>query len=509
MGMLKRIDDFLNTTTMYRVVLYGLVGLIAAAMVLGFFGLVPYNPIAILFSTLLITTVCWIANKLFAWAFDAPTNVESVYITALILALIVSPLSSLQDPQFFPLAIWASLWAIASKYILAVGKKHVFNPAAFAVALTALTIGLSASWWVATPWMAPFVLVAGFLIVRKIQRTDLIVSFIIAALAATVGPHVLSGSDIAASLGRTVLNAPLLFFAFVMLTEPLTTPPQRWLRIIYGALVGFLFAPWVHLGSIYSTPELALLVGNLFSYLVSPKEKLMLTLKDKVKVAADSYDFVFRSDRPLSFRPGQYMEWTLPHAYPDNGGNRRYFTIASSPTEKDVRLGLKFYYPASSFKRTLAEMGVGERVVASQLAGDFILPRDPKRKLVFIAGGIGITPFRSMIQYLLDRREPRPITLFYSNKTANEIAYKDVFDRAARELGMRTVYALTDEPAVAPGTHAGRIDAALIARTVPDYRERIFYLSGPRSMVNAFEKTLRGMGIPGRRIKTDFFPGFA
>jgi ferredoxin-NADP reductase len=507
--LLKKIDDFLNKTTMYRLILYYLIGLLAVAMALGLVGLVPYSPVSILLSTLFIVAVCYIANTIFAWGFNAATNVESVYITALILALIVSPLASLTDGQFFPLAIWASLWAIASKYIFAIGKKHVFNPAAFGVALPAFVIGLSASWWVGTLWMAPFVFVGGLAIVRKIRRTDLVLSFFVIALATVAGSYASGGGDALSAISKTLFESPLFFFAFVMLTEPLTTPPQTWGRVVYGAIVGFFFAPSTHIGSFYFTPELALLSGNVFSYLASPKQKLVLKLKDKIKVATDAYDFVFESDKPLRFKPGQYMEWTLAHAYADNRGNRRYFTLASAPTERDVRLGLKFYTPASTFKRTLAQMGRGDTIVASQLAGEFTLPRKTERKLVFIAGGIGITPFRSMIQNMLDTRERRPITLLYSNKTAAEIAYKDLIDRAVRELGLRVVYALTNEPSPVPGTYAGPINAALIAGTVPDYRECTFYISGPRGMVDAFKKTLRGMGVSRWNIKADFFPGFA
>jgi ferredoxin-NADP reductase/Na+-translocating ferredoxin:NAD+ oxidoreductase RnfD subunit len=507
--MLKTIDAFLNKTTMYRLVLYYLVGLVIAAMVLGLFGLVPYSPVAILFSAAFFVVVSWVANALFSWGFEAPVNVESVYITALILALIVSPLTSLNDTTFFALAMWASLWAMGSKYILAVGRKHLFNPAAFAVALTYLTVGLSASWWVGTVWMAPFVLVGGLLVVRKLRRTDLVVSFFVFALAAVLLPYLTSGGDVMAALGKITLGSPLFFFAFVMLTEPLTTPPKWYARIVYGGFVGILFSPFAHIASFYFTPELALLAGNVFSYLASPKYKFVLKLKDKIRVAHDAYDFVFSKEGSFDFRPGQYMEWTLAHAYADNRGNRRYFTLASAPSEADVRLGLKFYAPASTYKRALAEMQVGDTIVASQLSGEFTLPKSTKEKLVFIAGGIGITPFRSMLQSMLDRGERRDIVLLYSNKTAAEIAYKDVIDRAVRELGVRAIYALTNEPTPVAGAYMGFIDAALIARVTPDFRERTFYISGPRGMVDAFKKSLREAGVPRRRIKEDFFPGFA
>jgi ferredoxin-NADP reductase len=116
-----------------------------------------------------------------------------------------------------------------------------------------------------------------------------------------------------------------------------------------------------------------------------------------------------------------------------------------------------------------------------------------------------------MVQYLVDTRESRDIVLLYSNKTLGEIAYKDVFDTAqAANIGFRAVYTLTDK--IVPSTWSGErgyVDAAMIARQVPDYAQRQFFVSGPRSMVTAFQKTLHDMGVPRRRIKTDFFPGFA
>ena len=154
-------------------------------------------------------------------------------------------------------------------------------------------------------------------------------------------------------------------------------------------------------------------------------------------------------------------------------------------------------------------MKAGDTLSASHLAGDFVLPKDPSEKLAFIAGGIGITPFRSMVQYLVDTRDRRSAVLLYANKTADDIAYKEVFDRAEREIGLKTVHVLSGEAAPPPGMQSGRIDAARIAREVPDYRERLFFISGPHTMVDSFARTLREMGVPRRNIKTDFFPGFA
>ena len=509
--MIKFIDDFLNKITMYRLVMYSLIFMILGSVALSFFEVLHYDPIKLIIGGVFITIICIITNEIFAYIFEAPANVESVYITALILVLLITPIENFADTPYLFFIFWASVLSIASKYILAIRKKHIFNPAAFAVAITAISINQTASWWVGTMSMAPFVIIAGILIVRKIRRLDLVLSFIIFALFSIVGLKALNGADIITTTWRTLFYSPLLFFAFVMLTEPLTTPPTRWLRVAYGAVCGFLFSPSMHVGSIYSTPELSLLAGNIFSYFVSPKEKLILKLKEKTKVAEDTYDFSFTSDRHLYFKPGQYLEWTFGHYNPDTRGNRRYFTISSSPTEPEIHMGIKFYPQPSSFKKNLLNITPGDTIVASQLAGDFTIPKDPTKKLVFIAGGIGVTPFRSMIKFLIDAKQKRDIVLIYSNKKSTDIAYKDIFDQAELELGIKTVYSFTDKDATPPPypAYMGFIDGKIIAKAMPDYLERYFYLSGPHGMVTAFEETLLSIGVKSSHIKTDFFPGFA
>ena len=510
-NMIKKIDDFLNGITMYRLVLYYLTALWVYAFALSVFGRLAFSPLALLFSSLIVVSVSWAANKLFAGVYSAPANVESVYITALILILIITPLESSSYLSYLVFMGWAAVWAMASKYIFAIRKKHIFNPAAFAVALLALTVGQGASWWVGSLSMLPIVLIGGILLVRKLKRYDLVFSFIFSAIVVIAASSVLRGLDPINAAITALLNSPLLFFAFVMITEPLTTPPANKMQICYGALTGFLFLPQMHLGGIYSTPELALLVGNIFSYAVSPKEKLLLTLKEKIQLAKNTFDFSFVADQSMDFSPGQYLEWTMPHERPDDRGNRRYFTISSSPTEKEIKMGVKFYAQPSSFKKGLLAMKVGQSMVASQLAGEFILPKDKDQKLVFIAGGIGVTPFRSMLKYLIDKDEKRDIAVFYANNTAEEIAYKDIFEQAKSHLGIKTIFCLTNNEKVPAdwAGHCGRIDQALIKKEIPDFSERTFYISGPRSMILAYQDVLKKLGVQEKQIITDFFPGFA
>jgi ferredoxin-NADP reductase/Na+-translocating ferredoxin:NAD+ oxidoreductase RnfD subunit len=506
--MIRFIDNQLNRITMYRLVLYYLISLLVIAIFLNVLNVMTFDPFALLASVAFLLAVSLITNNIFARVFKVPANVESVYITSLILALIITPIQSYTDLWFLA---WAAILANASKYIIAIHRKHLFNPAAFAVALTYFTINQSASWWVGSGPMLAFVIIGGLLVVRKLGRFDMVISFLVAAVVTIWISDLFNGKDFFQSVQQTLLYSPIMFFSFIILTEPLTSPPTRQLRIVYGALTGFLFTPQFHFDGVYITPEVAILIGNVFSYFVSSKDKLVLRLKEKSRLSPDVYEFVFSAPRRFDFVPGQYMEWTLGHPDTDSRGNRRYFTLASSPTERVLRLGVKFNAKSSSYKKAMLEMKKDTEIVAAQLAGDFVLPNDPNQKVVLVAGGIGITPFRSMIKYLLDNKQRRPITVFYTASTANDFVYKDIFDRAQSELGIKTIYSVTDNttlPAAWKG-QIGRINPQMIKSAVPDYRHSIFYISGPRGMVDSLSDILHRLGVSSFQIKTDYFAGLA
>jgi glycine betaine catabolism B len=490
--MTNFIDRILNHITMYRMVLYYVAGLLAIAFGLGFSGVVPVEPTALAFSVVLITAVCWLTNRLLALLFRVPVNAESVYITALILALLLPPVTATNLMGVAGLAL-ASAVAIASKFLIAVGRKHIFNPVAIGVVASAYLLDQPATWWVGgNLLLLPFVLIGGLLVTRKVQRFDMVGTYILANLAVTAATT--SPGMYGEALKQSILYSPLLFAGFAMLTEPLTAAHAKWPRLVYGVIVGALSSPNIHIGDFYLTPEIAFLAGNAFAFTVSPKRRTKFTLLRIEKIAAGCLDFVFRPDRPLAFQPGQYLDWTMSVRGSDDRGNRRPFTIASAPSEDDIRIGVKFYPGASAFKHSLRAMKPGDFIYGSHLAGTFTLPRNPTTKLVFIAGGIGVTPFRSMLSELVE---------------TEEIAYGGLLDRAERELGIRTVYAVAESKVSRSNVYPGFIDAALIKREIPDFRDRTYYVSGPRVMVVRFQNILRDLGVSRSRIKVDFFPGFA
>src|SRR3989344_4389885 len=172
---MKRIDEILNSFTMYRVTLYGLIFLTVISFFYSFFGLMVSSPLNLLTSLILIVGTCYLTNKFFAKIFNVPANNESFFITALILFLILAPLNSIDSAVIF---LIAGTVAMASKYLLTINKRHIFNPAAFALVIVDLIGSSQVQWWVGNKYMFPFILLIGLLIVRKVSRFHLFLSFI-------------------------------------------------------------------------------------------------------------------------------------------------------------------------------------------------------------------------------------------------------------------------------------------------------------------------------------------
>lgn len=507
---MKFIDKFLNSITMYRLLLYGLICGALLSLVFGITDLLPFPPFALAESAIILTAVCFFSNLILSKFFRAPINIESSFVTALILFFILYPAETFSDVTTL---IVAGFIAMLSKFVVTVNKKHIFNPAIFAAVVLGLIGSASVFWWAGSGILLPYFAVFGFLILRKIHRFSLFFSFLITSLSAIQIFGFIGKLDPVDTLITSFVSFPLIFFGSVMLAEPLTTPPAKKLQIIYGTIVGFLFGSQFHFGPVFSTPELALAIGNIYSFIVSPKYKLFLKLRNKNQIAKNTFEFVFEKAKDFNFLPGQYMEWTLPEILTDGRGNRRYFTIASSPTEEEIKLGARFNGHPSSFKKQLSNLEIGKTIVASQLSGEFIMPADKNKKLVFIAGGIGITPIRSMIKYLIDKGEKRDIVLFYACKSEDEIAYKNIIEQAEKNTGLKIFYLLNQLPTRNAGIQStkvisGRLNAEVIKEKVTDFMERKFYLSGPDLMVRGYKQLLLDMGVNRANIVIDYFPGY-
>jgi glycine betaine catabolism B len=505
---MKLINDLLNRITMYQAVLYVLRVLIGAAAVLAFFDVLNYEWWHIVGDMVLFLVFCWGSNQLFGKIFNTKPNYESQYITAEILTLIVGPLNPLTD---WWVIFLISFLAMASKYVIAYNKRHIFNPAATGVLASALLIQQGASWWIGGKYMLPLVVLGGLFIAQKLKWFHLVLSFMLSYLAALTISLLAQGTElstIASALQSTILDSATIFFATVMLVEPLTAPRTRHVRIAYGAAVAAMMVLLPILLPTYGySIETALLLGNLGVFLFSSKTgRQTLKLLEKMQEAKDTFSLWFEPVKRFDYQAGQFLEWTLPHPKNDSRGIRRFFTIASSPADGRIRLVTKSNPKPSTFKKALLAMQPGDEISVSSLEGEFVLP-DDDRKLAFIAGGVGITPFLSMIQFLQDKKIKRDIVLFYANKAAEEIAFKSFFEEA-EGVGLKTVYVVTENPPAGWAGQTGFITPEMIQREVPDWKDRLFYVSGPEPMVMAYEKMLAKMGLPRKQVKRDYFPGY-
>lgn len=496
---LQRLDQI----TMYRVVLYVLAAWIVISLALSVGGILFFTPLEIIAAVVVLVLSSVVAHYICKSLWKAPANLESTIITALILFFLFDPTKDLQALGMLALI---GVMGVVGKYILAYRKLHIFNPVALAAFLAAMLGVGYANWWIGTLYLLPFVLLGGAIITTKIRRWPLVLATIVAGLLVNILVLLLTSSFELGSILTFFVSWPIIFFATVMVTEPLSTPAGTKNHILYGALVGALSSTPFVFGPLYSSPELALLVGNLIFWPLSLRGRLVMKFDSVKEIAHNTYEYVFKTNRTIHFKPGQYLEWTLPHTSPDSRGIARYFSLASAPNNNEVRLGLRIMPEGgSSFKQKLSEMEQGDVMYATSLDGDFTLPHDTSVPLVFIAGGIGITPFASMVRALADKQEQRSITLFYCNNHEEDIAYQDVFSESD---SVRLVNVLSKAKEGWSGER-GFVTKEMIEKYVTEYSQARYYISGPPGMVNAYKKLLGEMGISRKQIVTDYFPGLA
>jgi ferredoxin-NADP reductase len=232
-------------------------------------------------------------------------------------------------------------------------------------------------------------------------------------------------------------------------------------------------------------------------------------IKEKREVAKGTLLVTFDLlGREVDFEPGQYFFVTLPDVgHQDEKGLRRHISVVTSPNERGV-LGLCTRLRDTAFKRSLAELPVGAEVEVEEPKGEFVLPKETDQPYVFIAGGIGITVFRSMLRYIAEEELPHRVTLVYSNRDQDSAAFRDELSELERDKpNLRLVLTMTDDPAWEGETR--RIDAALLRDHLDGELESFTYLvAGPPAMVEAMEKTLTDAGVPYERIRPERFSGY-
>jgi ferredoxin-NADP reductase len=232
-------------------------------------------------------------------------------------------------------------------------------------------------------------------------------------------------------------------------------------------------------------------------------------IKEKRDVAKGTKMVVFDLlGEEVDFQPGQYFWVTLlDPPYDDEKGPRRHITVVTSPTERGV-LGLATRIRDTAFKRSLAELPEGAEVEVEQPKGSFVLPEETDRPYVFIAGGIGITVFRSMLRYIADEGLPHRVTLVYSNRDRESTAfYDELRELEAANPNLEVVFTMTKDSGWVGETR--RIDADMLRDHLGEELDSYTYLiAGPPAMVDGVVGALQGAGIPEDKVTPDRFSGY-
>jgi ferredoxin-NADP reductase len=231
-------------------------------------------------------------------------------------------------------------------------------------------------------------------------------------------------------------------------------------------------------------------------------------IKEKRDVAKGTLMVVFDLlGEEVDHRPGQYFWVTLlDPPYNDEKGPRRHITIVTSPTERGV-LGLATRLRDTAFKRSLADLPVGTEVEVEEPKGSFVLPEETDRHYVFIAGGIGITVFRSMLRYIADEGLPHRVTLVYSNRDRESTAfYDELRELDAANPNLEIVFTMTKDSGWEGETR--RIDADMLRDHLGDLDTYTYLVAGPPGMVEGVTGALQEAGIPEDQIRSQGFSGY-
>jgi len=479
--------------------------------------LVGFLPSQLLASLGTLLAASLLANWIAGLITQTRPHHESALITGLLLYCIAFPTDEL--PSLLGLAVLAFI-AVASKWAIAVGGRHLLNPAAAGMVAMSVVTSLTGwstidgpvrptfgAWWIGSPVLLPGVAVLGGLLVWRLKAWWPAASYAIVAIA-TATVSIAQFEQPLPALWLALGSSPILFAAAFMITEPLTLPARHWQQAVVAAVAALVaFTPW-SLGPFFASPELGIVVGNVLAFVLSPRRAMALRLERSQRLSPRNVELALTPLPSALGRPrfigGSYLELHLPHRGTDFRGSRRAFSITSAADDPEVRVAVRVDERSSSFKRRLMALEPGTVLRATWVGGDFALP---KGKVLLVAGGIGITPFLGQLADAASQREDLSrVTLMYRASVADQHV---ALDRLAA-AGVRVILSGAPVDGALPEgwQHAGaeRIQAAQLLELVPDLAERRALVAGPPAFIAAWRSMLRGM-VRGR-VRTDAFVGY-
>lgn len=233
-------------------------------------------------------------------------------------------------------------------------------------------------------------------------------------------------------------------------------------------------------------------------------------LKKRQEVAKGTMAFYFDRPAAFTFKAGQFIDLSLPDlSASDPQGHTRAFTLASAPSEHQLMVATRLR--DTPFKRMLEEMPLETTIDIEGPFGQFTLPDNDSRTRVFLAGGIGITPFRSMLVEAAHNKLPHRLILMYSNRSPEDAAFLDELQALQQENRNYTCMGTMTNPTVGTETwkgETGRLDQVMLRKYVKDMETAMFYVVGPPAMVKGLRQMLESAGIHKTSIRAEEFVGY-
>jgi len=221
------------------------------------------------------------------------------------------------------------------------------------------------------------------------------------------------------------------------------------------------------------------------------------------KVTPSVYTYWLRPERRVRFDAGQFIEIYVPHSPVDNRGDWREFSLSSSPNDAELSITTNFFENGSSYKKALRVLLPGTEVTFKEPMGDFVLPKDQTTPLVFVAAGLGTMPYVSMLTWLKERGEQRPIQLIHSVSKTTDFLFNNVW----QDYDLEFVPIVTRPDASWAGV-TGRLDAQKLLALIGPVENKLVYLAGPQSLIEPMFNNLLSAGIPRSQLLLDYYPGY-
>lgn len=498
------IDTLLGRLTPYRTVTVALLTVHATAAVLGRLGLLDLDPLA-LAATAGAATAGTLLTSLVGWAVaGARVHVESTLVTGLLLAMVVWPGRSVET------LVGAGLVGAAagmSKVVLRHRGRHLLNPAAAGALVGGLVVapalGVAAPvWWVATPLLAPVVLLAGAVVLRRSGTGAVGAAYVAAYVAVTVPRLVVAGAEPLDALVTVLTSHPVLVVAGFMVVEPLTLPPHRWGRVLVGVLTGTVAGTPFALGPLSTSPELALVLGNVLTAALLAPRAVRLVVVGHGTPGPGTHEVLLRPERTLVWHPGQWAEIDVGRARPDGRGRRRVLSLVPAGHDA-VAVAFGVGARPSGFKRALMSAPVGTTVRATHVGGDFRLPSNPLVPVVMVAQGVGVTPFVSHVEH----GGPRDMVLVLVCPAGMPPPYVRRLARSRARVLVVSPDPVPELPARWTWYRGTRLTVAALESAMSDLPRRVGYVSGSPDLVRRARAVLHEAGV--RQVRCDAFPGYA